>query len=60
MNNSTLVNNTDRVYGEQDALKRPPARHEYKDTESECLIWMKILVLLFFTFGLIVAMYVLS
>ena len=59
MNNSTLVNNTDRIYGEQDPLKKMQP-NVYVDTESEWLIWPKLLLLMLGTYGLIVALYALS
>ena len=59
MNNSTLVNNTDRIYGEQDPLRKPQ-QSGYVDTESEWTIWPKLILLMLFTYGLIVALFCLS
>jgi hypothetical protein len=60
MNNSTLVNNTDRIYGEKDALAKPARSGDYVDTESELIIWPKLILLMLFTYGLIVALFCLS
>lgn len=59
MNNSTLVNNTDRVYGEEAPLKKVN-RNEYVDTESEWTLWPKLILLMLMTYGLIVAFFELS
>lgn len=59
MNNSTLVNNTDRIYGEQDPLRRPQP-NTFVDTESEWTIWPKLILLMLGTYGLIVGLFALS
>lgn len=56
MNNSTLVNNTDRVYGEESPLKKAN-KNEYVDTESEWTLWPKLILLMLMTYGLIVAFF---
>lgn len=59
INNSTLVNNTDRIYGEQEALK-PVNRNEFVDTEPEWSVWLKVVALILLTYGLIAAWYAMS
>jgi hypothetical protein len=59
MNNTTLVDNTDRIYGEQEQLKKVQ-RNEYVEVESEVNIWAKLIGLMLMTYGLIVALYALS
>jgi hypothetical protein len=59
MYNTTLVDNTDRIYGEQDQLKKV-VRNEYMEVESEISIWAKLIGLMVMTYGLIVALYALS
>ena len=59
MNNS-LVNNTDRIYGEKDPLQSANPMGEFVDTESEPVLWLKLIGLILGTYGLIVGFYALS
>ena len=58
MNNSSLVENTDRPFGGDQA---PIVNQkEFIDTEPEWSIYLKLTGLILFTYGLIVAFYAMS
>lgn len=58
MNNSSLVENTDRVFGDEKLQKG--GQNEFIDTEPEWSVWLKVIGLILFTYGLIVAFYAMS